>query len=137
MRMNRKPIFRYCAAVLVLLAGECFASELRVPAFTAYLDPNPNAARVSANSGITGWSDPGQKVLWFGEIKKPGALSAKVEMRLSQGATSKFRLTVGASSREAEISGRETNTTLSFGSFEITSPGYQRFTLESLNAAGG
>ncbi|MEY4485314.1 MAG: hypothetical protein RL693_2766, partial [Verrucomicrobiota bacterium] len=30
-------------------------AELRIPAFTAYLDPNPNGARVSKDNGITGW----------------------------------------------------------------------------------
>ena len=32
-------------------------AELRVPAFTAYLDPEPNRAKVSAKTGITDWRD--------------------------------------------------------------------------------
>jgi hypothetical protein len=113
------------------------ASELRIPAFTAYLDPDVDGARVSSRSGISGWKDPALKIRWFGEIKTPGQLEARLALRLPEGKTSKLRLRVGGQSHEAAIQGAGTNLlTLSFGSFDIKTAGYQRFMLESLNERG-
>jgi hypothetical protein len=108
---------------------------LRVPGFTAYLDPDVRGARVSQRSGITGWNNPAVKVLWFGEIKTPGQLDCFVVLRLPADAASKLRLTVAGQSHEvtAESAGADP-VTVAFGSFDIPQAGYQRFTLESLNA---
>ncbi|RPJ22723.1 MAG: DUF5077 domain-containing protein, partial [Planctomycetaceae bacterium] len=124
-------------AVLVLVTAAAAAAELRVPAFTAYLDPNVEGARVSARSGITRWDDPALKVLWFGQIKTPGELKCSVVLRLPQDATSKLRLTVAGQSQEASVNGGGSElVTADFGSFDIAQAGYQRFTLESLNPQG-
>ncbi|MEO7678473.1 MAG: DUF5077 domain-containing protein, partial [Verrucomicrobiota bacterium] len=126
----------------LLLLGFLFAltpvrAELRVPAFTAYLEPNPDGARVSERSGIEGWNNPALKVEWFGEIKTPGKLDATVALRLPAGEKSRLRLTVAGKSSETVATGNSTNLVMaSFGSFAIATPGYQRFTLESLNVAG-
>src|SRR4051812_4310292 len=80
-------------------------AELRVPAFTAYLDPDPRGARVSESSGITGWKDPAVKVLWFGEINTAGKLECALTLRLAAGAETKFRLTVAGQSHEAAVKG--------------------------------
>ena len=124
--------------VLALVLGTAAArAELRIPAATAYLDPNVDGAHISARSGVTGWKDPALKVLWFGEIKTPGSLGCAVALRLAEGASSKLRLTVAGQSREATAQGAGTNlVTLSFGKFDIKAAGYQRFTLESLNDQG-
>jgi hypothetical protein len=112
-------------------------AELRVPAFTAYLDPNPDGADVSARGGISGWTDPALKVLWFGEIKTPGKLDCALELRLTAGVETKLRLTVAGKSREAAAKGAgEDPVKVDFGEFEIPAPGYQKFALESLNASG-
>lgn len=110
-------------------------AELRVPAFTAYLDPDPSGAKVSEKDGLTGWNDPALKVSWFGDIKSAGKIECAVALRLPANASSKLRLTVGGQSREAMAKGSAGPLTVSFGSFEIAKPGYQRFTLESLNPA--
>jgi hypothetical protein len=123
-------------ALLILFAG-IVRAEVRVPAYTAYLDPNPNGARVSARSGVTGWSDPGLKVLWFGELKQSGTMEAALALRLPPGAASKLRLTVAGQLREATVKGAGTElVTARFGVFEVRETGYHRFTLESLNPAG-
>ena len=112
-------------------------AELRVPAFTAYLSPEVEGARVSERSGITGWKNPDLKVLWFGEIKKPGDLECALSLRLPVGAETRLRLTVGKDSHEATAKGTgSTPVRVSFGTFKIAAPGYQKFTLESLNAPG-
>ena len=60
-------------ALLTVMVAQASA-EIRVPASTAYLDPDANSAKVS-KSGITSWSNPQITVSWFGEIKKPGKLT--------------------------------------------------------------
>ena len=59
----------------ILWSAPSLGAELRVPAATAYLDPNPEGAQVSAKRGITGWRDPKVHVLWFGDFKSAGKLS--------------------------------------------------------------
>ncbi len=113
------------------------AAELRVPAFTAYLDPDVRGARISESAGITRWTDPSIKVLWFGDIKTPGTLDCAVTLRLAEGAASRLRLTVAGQSRQASVTAAEAGVvTAAFGSFDIAQTGYHRFTLESLNAPG-
>ena len=126
----------------ILLAVSLFTfcraqAELRVPAFTAYIDPNPEGAEVSPENGVTGWTDPALKVLWFGEFKSPGQLSCQLELQLPAGAESRLRLTIAGKSNKILAKGDEGKpSTLDFGSFEIPAPGYQKITLESLNATG-
>lgn len=104
-------------------------AELRVPAFTAYLDPDPNGAKVS-KTGIAGWKNPELTVSWFGEVKAAGKLDATVVMRSAKG--TKFKLTVGEQSREAVA----TDGDVKFGEFTIAQPGYVRFTLSSTKPTG-
>ena len=123
--------------VVALIVSAAPAAELRVPGFTACLDPDTRGARVSSRSGVTGWTDPAIKVLWFGEIKTAGRLDCSVVLRLAEGSTSKLRLTVAGRSQEATIQGKGAEpVTAAFGSFDIPQAGYQRFTLESLNPQG-
>lgn len=119
---------------LLMLGCAQIRAELRVPAFTAYLEPDANGARVSERSGITGWNNPGVKVRWFGEIKTPGDLSCALELRLPPGRESKLRMTVAGTAREVTAQGGTNAVRVAFGSFPITAAGYQSFTLESLNA---
>lgn len=128
---------KHLVVILALLGCLRASAELRIPAFTAYLDPNPDGARVSQRSGVTRWNDPALKVLWFGEFKATGKLDAAVALSLPAGASSKLRLTVAGHSREATVTSESDKlVTANFGSFEIAATGYQRFTLESLNPAG-
>lgn len=120
------------------LAGSCWAAELRVPASTAYLEPDGGGARVSADNGVTHWLDSKTKVLWFGKLKRVGNLSASLDVRLKRGATARLRLTIGNQSKEVRTVGKDSDTmTLSFGEFDITKEGYHQFRLTSLSDKGG
>src|SRR5215203_1225910 len=124
--------------LIVLLAAATFAAraELKVPAFTAYIEPAAGGARVSERAGVVGWDDPNQKVLWFGNFKQAGKLDCAVELRLSKGGTSKLRLKIGGEAREAvAIADAEGAATAKFGTFTIKEAGYARLELESLNPA--
>ncbi len=121
----------------ILLASVLSAiAELRVPAFTAYLDPNPDGARVSSRSGISGWTNPAITVSWFGEIKTPGKATASLVLTVPKDTVSKLRLTAAGTSHEVEVNGTGAEQTVAIGEFNIATAGYTRFTLTSLNAAG-
>ncbi|MBL9142228.1 MAG: DUF3472 domain-containing protein [Verrucomicrobiaceae bacterium] len=107
------------------LVGLCapLMAELRVPAFTAYTDPNPDAMRVSKDNGISGWSDKAQHVLWFGELKAAGAFTASVAVKAKDGV--KLKLAVNSESHDAAVN----NGVANFGSFTIAKAGYTKFEL--------
>ena len=105
------------------------SAELRVPAFTAYLEPDANGAGVSQSNGVSGWHDSGLRVSWFGELKSAGKLTASLSLKLPAGATSKLELAIGDQKHKAVAGGDS----VSFGEYEISRPGYVRFELRSLN----
>ena len=121
------------AAVSLFTIGA--RAETRIPAFTAYLEPDSNGAKVS-KEGISGWTNPKITVSWFGEIKTPGKLTAAVALRLPKDKETRLRLTAGEQSREASAKGTGDMETVKFGEFSIPKEGYARFQLESLNPAG-
>ena len=129
----KRTLFALAASLAIMAPA---SAQLRVPAFTAYVDPDVNGARISTN-GVTRWTDSNLKVLWFGEIKSPATIDAAVELRLPVNSTSKLRLSVAGQSRDAEVKGAGTNVVSArFGKFALKETGYQRFALESLNEAG-
>jgi Domain of unknown function (DUF3472)/Domain of unknown function (DUF5077) len=130
----RFPSLALTLALVLVLTAQVRA-ELRVPASTAYLDPDPNGARVS-KSGVTDWKNPEITVSWFGEIKKPGTLSASVSLTLPKDTRAVFKLRVGDQTREAEAVGSGEAALFSFGKFDVPQAGYVRFTLNSAHPAG-
>jgi hypothetical protein len=122
--------------ILIAALASIARAEVRVPAFTAYLEPVSGGASVSERAGITRWNDRGQKVLWFGEIKATGKLECAVSLKLPVDTVSKLRLTVAGQSHEATAKGDAAGpVTVKFGAFDIAKAGYQRFELVSLNDA--
>jgi hypothetical protein len=119
---------------VLALTSSCLA-ELRVPANTAYLDPDPNGAKVTKD-GISGWANPQNTVSWFGEIKNPGMIDTSVIVRVPQGTQSRFRLTVAGQSKEGHAVGDGKPATIKFGTFNVSKPGYAQFQLTSLNPNG-
>lgn len=126
------------STLLVALVIQASGAEVRIPAFTAYTLPDPDGARISERSGVTRWTDPALKVIWYGQFKQTGEVTAKVALRLSKDAESKLKLTVAGESRTATVkgAGNDTPVTADFGSFQIAKAGFQPFALESLNARG-
>lgn len=131
------------ASVPVLMGLWCglantWGAELRVPAFTAYTLPDTDSPRISERGGVRGWTDPAQTVHWYGRLNQPGALQAKLRLRLPEGAESKLRLTVAGGFREVTVKGVSGSEPLTadFGTFSVERPGYQDFRLESINPKG-
>lgn len=102
-------------------------AELRVPAFTAYISPDADGARVSKEKGITGWQDATQHVLWFGEMKATGKLAANAEVKASDG--TQLQLAIGNQKHAASVKAGIAD----FGSFDIAKAGYVKFELSRMN----
>ena len=75
-------IFLVAALAFIQPTRVVYAAELRIPAFTAYMLPNPESARISEARGVTNWDDAAQTVNWYGQFKSPGEFTANVELRL-------------------------------------------------------
>lgn len=114
------------------------AQEQRIPAFTAYISPDSDGASVTEQRGVDQWTDAKQSINWYGKFEKSGDCSAKVELALSQGATSQLRLTIADKSQNVSVQQKDNQEIYiaDFGSFAIPSPGYHRIMLESLNEGG-
>jgi hypothetical protein len=118
--------------ILPFLLQMAFGDSLTVPSFTAYLDPNPNGARVTTDAGITRWSDPKIKVQWFGQINSIGELTAKVEVELNKDDKLNLSLTLGKEIRKVTLIGKGTSPVIAdFGKFNIKKKGYHSFALSS------
>ncbi len=123
--------------LLVSFPLDASAEELQVPAFTAYMLPNPEAARISEQRGISRWTDPAQTVNWYGRFLTTGPLEIKVELQLPEGLTTELQMTVGEKSQSVQVKGQgEKPVIAEFGTFEIASIGHHRISLASLNAEG-
>lgn len=129
---------RHFAALFPLflfIVQPAWGAELLVPAATAYIDPDPEGARVG-EEGIRGWRDAKNRILWFGEIKEVGDLTAAVEIRLPEKTSRKYRLSVGAEQHESSVTGTADPVTVEFGTYKIAAAGYACFSLEALPGDG-
>jgi Domain of unknown function (DUF5077) len=124
------------AAALLCNATIALAEDLRVPAFTAYMLPDADSARVSEQRGVTRWTDPKQTVNWYGKFSQTGSLSASVELQLPVDAVSKLKLTINGKSREASVTGKgkEAAVVAEFGEFNIDEARHYQITKRSRQA---
>lgn len=122
--------------MLLLVANGFSAEPIKIPAFTAYMQPDGEGARISEQRGVTRWLGNAQTLNWYGQFQMEGELTASVALRLESGKTSRMRLTIDGSAREVEVTGTGDSQTVRFGNFRISGAGYKRIQLESLNAAG-
>ena len=101
-------------------------TNLTVPGFTSYSVYEKHGESPVDNHSLL-------KILWFGEIKHAGTIDCSVKLRLPATKTAKLRLTVGDKTSDLTATGSPDPITISFGSFDIAGPGYQRLTFESLD----
>lgn len=126
-------------SLLALLSSLSFVAEanaepLRVPAFTAYSEPDTGALRISRRQKTTRWTDPAQSVLWFGQIRQPGFLDATVVLTLPEGLKVDLTLDVAGQTLSAAAKGTGEPVEVKFGRVEIKEPGYRKFTLSAPKA---
>lgn len=119
-----------CAAVVVADTAD---AAVRIPALTAYVEPDANGARFSSRGEAVTWTNPEMKLVWFGNLRTAGKLECSVSLRLPAEAQLRLRLSVAGESREAVTMGKGSEfVEVGFGAFEIGVAGYQRFALEQL-----
>ncbi len=112
------------------------APSITVPAFTAYIEPDPEAANISEQSGITGWKDSKEHISWFGNIKTPGVLVPTIHVTLPKGAMVTYRLTAAGHPSMAEALGTGELQSISFKAFSVSKPGYVRIQLDGIARSG-
>lgn len=138
MRTSGAPTVWFFGLLIGLSASSLTAAQLRVPAFTAYALPTADGVRISPRGGVTRWTDPAISVNWYGQFKQAGDVNVQVLLRLPPDTQSRLKFTVGDQSRETAVQGGDDRAivTADFGTFRVSAADYQRFALESLNAAG-
>ena len=121
----------------------CFAAQagstphLDIPGFTAYSEPNPESLDISANQPVTGWSDPGATVAWYGQIRNRGDLQIAVRLQVPEGGRSTLLLRVNGKRVAARtVNGGATPITVPFGTAQIKSAGTYKFALTGLSKSG-
>ncbi len=124
--MNLHSLRSFSLTVISFVALHGAQAALTVPAFTAYLDPDPNGMPVSKEKGISDWKNTDQHVLWFGQINTPGKLAATVTLIATKG--SRLQLTINGQKHAAKVEAGVAD----FGSFDIASPGWVKFDLSIL-----
>lgn len=124
------------ALVFLAAATRARAQELRVPAFTAYVEPNAEGANVSEQSGVTEWRDGAQRIVWIGKTSA-GEARFSIVLSLPKGETAILRLSVGKRKSEREIKGADAEQSVDFGAFTLPKSGYQRIELQGIKRSGG
>ena len=111
---------------------------LRIPAFTAYAEPDAEAVDFSEASGVTGWKSAKDRIVWYGELKTAGDLEIALTLRLPAVSSSRLKLTVAKKTFIAVANGMAGTepVTVSFGTVAIPKPGYYAFTLTGLSKIG-
>jgi len=110
-------------------------TELRVPAYTAYLLPDADATRVSATRPLLPFGKAGASLAWFGQFVTTGPLDVAVTVQLPAGDQRTLRLTMGRAHRDVAVTGTGAESRVAFGAFTVADTGYQR--LELAVAGGG
>ncbi|MGJ8696948.1 MAG: DUF3472 domain-containing protein [Verrucomicrobiaceae bacterium] len=133
----RVRILSMLRSLLFLITGILAHGEtLRIPAATAYLDPDPNGARVR-DDGISHWKNSDLSINWFGHLTTTGGLNPQIEFLLPEGTTLPLTLKVGDQTRETTVTGNASGAiTANFGNIPIESTGYHQFSLTSPKPAG-
>ncbi len=108
---------------------------LRVPAFTAYLLPDPDAVRVGPNRPLQPFGKPSASLVWYGQFTTRGTVDAAVALQLPGTDSVRLRLTIGQEHREVVLRGGEGEQRLSFGQFAVRDTGYQPIALTTTNGA--
>lgn len=115
--------------------GAASAEQLTIPASTAYLDPDADGARVSAENGVTRWTDPNTAIVWYGQLSQPGKLAVRVQLDLQPQQQCKLQMQVDQQSRQVTVTAAAAGSVIAdFGEFTTQKPGYTKFTLTSLTA---
>jgi Domain of unknown function (DUF3472)/Domain of unknown function (DUF5077) len=108
---------------------------LRVPAFTAYVAPDPNAVRLSATRPVRPFVGRGTSLMWFGRLTQPGEITVAAAVHVPRGDSARLRLQIRGVLHERRVTGGDSVQHIVFGSAMMADTGYQRFTLDVADSA--
>ena len=132
-------LFGLLALTSLLSAPIALSDPLQVPGDTAYLEPNPQppGMDVSGAQGVTGWSDPKNTIVWYGQFLHSGPLEAAIVLQLPTGEHSRLRLTLAGQSRTASVTGAGTTPVrLDFGALTIPKAAVEKIVLQAVSKTG-
>ncbi|MDG1150095.1 MAG: DUF3472 domain-containing protein [Akkermansiaceae bacterium] len=121
---------------LPFLLQIALGKPLSIPAFTAYLGPDPNGARVSKGDGITDWNTATNKIKWSGQLKNTGDLSIQVRLTLKKNEPLELHLKLGDQFKRLTVTGTGVSMLADFGELSVTRNGYHTFILSSPAPSG-
>ena len=121
---------------LPFLLQIALGKPLNIPAFTAYLGPDPNGARVSKDDGITDWNTATNKIKWSGQLKNTGDLSIQVRLTLKKNEPLELHLKLGDQFKRLTVTGTGVSMLADFGELSVTRNGYHTFILSSPAPSG-
>ena len=85
-----------------------------LPGGAAYSEPDPEGVEVEGKSFVSGWMDQKQRLVWYGEAKRPGKLS--VGIRLEKPTMGILVMILGGTTHVGVARGDR----VEFGSFPVT-----------------
>jgi hypothetical protein len=127
------------------------APALRIPAFTAYSEPDAENPDISEAHEITGWTDSRSQIVWYGRLASGGLIHIGVEISVPAGASSAVTLAISPQALHGEpapldgepaplrarVSSRDGRAVMAdFGDVPIKAPGYYRFALHGVTRTG-
>lgn len=119
------------------LAQAQAASSLEIPGFTAYAEPDPEALEIPEAGAVTGWSNAGVTLAWYGQIRTAGRLNISVRLRLPQGSVSTLRMKAGDRDLGTRtVRGTSEPVLVSFGFMNLKQPAAVRFALSGVKRSG-
>lgn len=117
------------AAMTALTALRPGPADVRIPGFTAYLAPDPEAAEVNPGQPVQPFAARHTSLTWYGKFTTRGSVDAAVSIHLPAGSTAALRLTVGRAHRDVVATGIAGEVRVPFGTFAIRDSGYVAFAL--------
>ncbi len=140
--MNRLRYAACTLAVTLALTGPARGQDaqpvasLRVPAFTAYSEPNAEGIRFGDGKAVAGWRSADDHLAWYGELVNNGPLSVSLTLQLPPTQAVTLRLRIAGQERDVRVEGSERPITAEFGVFTIAGADYYRLELSGLSKSG-
>ncbi len=143
MRLSPLPVI--ATAALIAAPHTIVAQqhvELRVPAFTAYLLPDPDAARMSQNRPVLPFGAKGSSIAWYAHLDARVTLDPTILVKLPKGEQRELRLTIARTTggtaimtRTARVEGTGAESRVAIGPIAFVDTGYFRFELSTTDGA--
>ena len=106
-----------------------------ISAATSYAEPDGENMDINEN-GVFGWSDPKQKIVFYGWVETPGTYTFGVRAKLPLQETSKLKLSTEGNEKTVTLVGSDKLTEMFFGKFTLKQKGYHAFTLTGMTKTG-